>query len=291
MRSRRAQLSDVAMTNTPTPFAILNGELLPAGQAGFPIASQSLVDAFGIYETILVERGRFFHLTRHMQRLAQSAQLLALELPAPVDEITIWVRRLAATMQTGCGLLRIVAYGGDGVHGPVCGLYIKPCPQHNPATHQHGVAVVTSEGERFRPLAKSNNCLAQAMARFKAHAAGAHEGLIVDRYGHITEGATSNVLAVRGGALLRPLAGTALEGVTEGVTLQLAAELGIPVQFAPLPVAEAPTWDEAFITSTNRRIIPVREIDDMALPASPGPITRQLMAAFRAYEAAQGWED
>ncbi len=279
------------MTNTPTPFAILNGELLPAGQAGFPIASQSLVDAFGIYETILVERGRFFHLTRHMQRLAQSAQLLALELPAPIDEIADWARRLAATMQTGCGLLRIVAYGSDGVHGPACGLYVKSCPQHKPAVFQQGVAAVTSEGERFRPLAKSNNCLAQAMARVKAHAAGAHEGLIVDRYGHITEGSTSNLLAVRSGALLRPLAGTALEGVTEGVTLQLAAELGIPVQLAPLPVAEVPTWDEAFITSTNRRIIPVRIIDDMALPASPGPITHQLMAAFRAYEAAQGWED
>jgi branched-chain amino acid aminotransferase len=150
---------------------------------------------------------------------------------------------------------------------------------------------VISEGERFQPLAKSTNCLAQALARSKAHAAGAHEGLIVDRYGHITEGSTSNLLAVRGGALLRPLPGTALEGVTEGVMLQLAAELGVPVQFAPLPLADVPTWDEAFITSTNRRIIPLRQIDDVALPASPGPITRQLMTAFRAYETSQGWED
>ena len=279
------------MTTLPTSFAILNGDLLPAGQAGFPIASQSLVDAFGIYETILVERGRFFHLARHMQRLAQSAQLLAMDLPAPIDEITGWVRRLAATMQTECGLLRVVAYGGDGVHGAVCGLYVKPCPQHKPAMHQQGVAVVTSEGERFRPLAKSNNCLAQAMARFKAHAAGAHEGLIVDRYGHITEGATSNVLAVRGGALLRPLHGTALEGITEGVTLELAAELGIPVQFVTLPLAEVATWDEAFLTSTNRRVMPIRCVDDVVLPASPGPVTSGLMTAFRAYEAAQGWED
>ncbi len=278
------------MTNTPTPFAILNGELLPAGQAGFPVYHQSLVDSFGIYETVLVQNGRFFHLDQHMNRLGQSAEILALDLPASLEEIAHWVRRLAATMQTNCGLLRIVAYGSDGVHGPVCGLYVKPCPQHQPAVFEQGVAAVTSEGERFQPLAKSTNCLAQALARSKAHAAGAHEGLIVDRHGHITEGSTSNLLAVRGGVLLRPLAGTALEGVTEGVTLQLAAGLGIPVQFAPLPLADVPTWDEAFITSTNRRIIPVRQIDDVALPASPGPITRQLMAAFRAYEAEQGWE-
>lgn len=279
------------MTNTPTPFAILNGDLLPADQAGFPVTNQSLVDAFGIYETILVERGRFFHLEQHLQRLGQSARILALELPAPVEEIGAWVRRLAATMQTNCGLLRIVVYGGDGVHGPVCGLYAKPCPQHKPTMHEQGVAVVTSEGERFRPLAKSNNCLAQAMARFKAQAAGAHEGLIVDRHGHVTEGSTSNLLAVRSGFLLRPLPGSALEGVTESITLRLASELGIPVQFVALPLAEAPTWDEAFLASTNRRIMPICRIDDMALPASPGPITGRLMAAFRAYETAQGWEE
>lgn len=279
------------MTNTPTPFAILNGDLLLASQAGFPAHHQSLVDSFGIYETVLVHNGRFFHLDRHLNRLGRSAEILALDLPAPLEEIGHWARRLAATMQTACGLLRIVAYGSDGVHGPVCGLYVKPCPQHKSAVFEQGVAAVTSTGERFQPLAKSTNCLAQALARSKAHAAGAHEGLIVDRHGHITEGSTSNLLAVRGGALLRPLAGSALEGVTEGVMLQLAAELSIPVQLTALPLADISTWDEAFITSTNRRIIPLRQIDDVALLASPGPITRQLMGAFRAYETSHGWED
>lgn len=276
-----------------TPFSdyiVLNGELLPAGQRGFPVADQSLVDAFGIYETILIERGRFFHLQQHLERLEQSARLLELDLPAPVAEIGDWARRLAATLQSPCGLLRIVAYGSDGVHGPVCGLYLKPCPAHGPEFHEVGVAVITSEGERFHPLAKSTNCLAQAMARFRANAVGAHEGLIVNRNGHITEGSTSNVLAVRGGELLRPIAGSALEGITEAITLHLAADLGIAVRFTALPLHEVSTWDEAFITSTHRRIVPIHHVDDITLPASPGPITARLMAAYHAYEADHGWE-
>lgn len=279
------------MQQPPTPFAIVNGDLLPAAQAGFAVHHQSLVDAFGIYETVLVENGRFFHLGRHLQRLGQSAALLGLDLPAAVEEIGAWARRLAATMQTECGLLRIVAFGGDGVHGPQCGLYVKPCPPHRGDMYEQGVAVVTSEGERFRPLAKSTNCLAQAMARFKAQAAAAHEGVIVNHHGHVTEGSTSNILVVREGGLLRPLTGTALDGVTEGITLQLAGELGIPVRFVALPLAEVATWDEAFLTSTNRRIMPIRQIDRVALPAAPGPVTARLMAAFRRYEASQGWED
>jgi branched-subunit amino acid aminotransferase/4-amino-4-deoxychorismate lyase len=275
--------------SNPTPYAVVNGELLPEGQAGFPVYHQSLVDSFGIYETVKVENGRFFHLAWHLRRLGQSAEIIGLDLPASLDDIGQWARELVAT-SAGFGLLRIVAYGTDGVHPPVCGLYMKPQPRIPAEYLERGIQVVTSEGERFHPLAKSTNCLAQAMARFKAQRLGAHEGLIVDRFGHITEGSTSNLLVACSGELMRPLPGTALEGVTEGIVLELAGQLGIPVRTTALPLAEAKTWDEAFITSSNRRIIPIRQIDDTPLPASPGPLTQRLMEAFRAYEDAQGWE-
>lgn len=272
----------------PTSYAILNGELLPADQAGFQVANQSLVDSFGIYETIKVEGGRFFHLDWHLQRLGESARILGLELPAALEEIGGWCQKLADT-SSGFGLLRIVAYGSDGVHEPQCSVYMKPQPHLADALFDPGVWLVTSEGERIWPLAKSTNCLAQALARFKAQGQGAYEGLIVDRHGHITEGSTCNLLVVRDGVLLRPLAGTALEGVTENIAVELAVAAGIPVQRAARPLPELSRWDEAFITSTNRRIMPVRQIDDTPLPSSPGPVTRALMAAFYEYEKARGW--
>jgi branched-subunit amino acid aminotransferase/4-amino-4-deoxychorismate lyase len=277
------------LQSLPTPFAIVDGKLLPAAETGFPVHHQSLVDSFGIYETVKVEGGRFFHLAWHLRRLRESAEILSLDLPASLDEIAGWARQLVAT-SSGFGLLRIVAYGSDGVHPPVCGLYMKPQP-HVPAEYYaQGVVVATSEGERYRPLAKSTNCLAQAMARFKAQRLGGYEGLIVDRHGHVTEGSTSNLLVVRDDELLRPLPGTALEGVTEGIVLELAGQLGIPVRCTALLLSEVATWDEAIITSSNRRIVPIRQIDDIVLPASPGLLTRQLMEAFSGYEAAHGWE-
>lgn len=276
------------MQPPPTPYAILNGELLPADLAGFSVANQSLVDSFGIYETIKVEEGRFFHLDWHLQRLGESARILGLDLPAALEEIGGWCRKLAAT-SSGFGLLRIVAYGSDGVHGPQCAVYMKPQPLLADTLFDPGVWLVTSDGERIWPLAKSTNCLAQALARFKAQGQGAYEGLIVDRHGHITEGSTCNLLVVRAGVLLRPQAGAALEGVTENIAVELAVAGGIPVKRAALPLAELAGWDEAFITSTNRRIMPVRQINNTPLRSSPGPVTRQLMAAFRDYETTRGW--
>jgi len=279
------------MANNPTPYAILNGNLLPAAEAGFPVHHQSLVDAFGIYESVKVKGGRFFHLNHHLQRLAQSSGILGVDLPASLDEIKNWARALMATAEGGNGMLRIVIYGNDGKHEAVCGLYVKPWPTYGPKYYQQGVAVITFEGERTRPLAKSTNCLAQTLARKQAQRQGAHEALLVNRHGHVTEGTTSNLLVVKGGELLRPLSGSALEGVTENVIAQLAAGLELTVRRSALPRADIAGWDEAFVTSTHRHLIPIRQVDDSALPACPGPITGQLMAAFAGYDRTQGWED
>lgn len=277
------------MADTPTPYAMVNGKLLPAEQAGFPVAHQSLVDAFGIYETIAVEQGRFFHLEWHLRRLGQSAEILGFDLPAPLEEIALWSRELMSTTDNGDGLLRIVAFGSDGSHPAICGFYVRPLTDWPREAYAEGVWVITSPGERTWPLAKSTNCLAQALARFHARKQGAYEGLIVDRHGHVTEGSTSNILVAKDGQLLRPLPGTALEGVTESIALQLAAELEIPVRHTVLPLDDISSWDEAFITSTTRRVMPIHRVNDLLLPTSPGPITRRLMDAYQAYEARHGW--
>ena len=133
------------MDNSPTSYAILNGELLPADRAGFNVANQSLVDSFGIYETIKLEEGRFFHLDWHLRRLGDSARILNLDLPASLEEIGDWCRQLAGT-STGFGLLRIVAYGSDGVHGPQCGIYMKPQPKLAGALFDPGVWLVSKRG-------------------------------------------------------------------------------------------------------------------------------------------------
>lgn len=279
------------MANFPLPFAVIDGELLPAEQAGFPVGNQSLVDALGIYETILMENGRFFQYGWHLRRLGESAAILGFDLPAALEEIGQWGRLLMARATAGNGLLRIVAYGGDGSYPATCGLYARPLIHWPAESYQQGVRVTIHEGERFLPLAKSTNCLAQAQARRKARQVGAYDGLIVDRHGHITEGSNCNLLAIREGRLLRPLAGTALEGVTENITAQLAERLGIPVVRTALARSEVGSWEEAFITSTTRRIMPVRQVDDVLLPAAPGSITQRLMEAYRDYEAGQGWEE
>ena len=122
------------------------------------------------------------------------------------------------------------------------------------------------------------------LARKTALAAHAHDALLVDRQGHITEGSNCNVFVVIDQQLIAPPAGTILEGTVMARTLALATELEISCRRHPLAVADLHRWDEAFLTSTRRGILPIRQVDEQ--PLSPNrPITQRLMAAYEAWEA------
>ena len=101
--------------------------------------------------------------------------------------------------------------------------------------------------------------------------------------GVLTKGAGQNLFLVRGGELLTPRGAMVLEGVSRGVVLDLAADLGIPARETDLDLYDGYTSDEAFLSSTSLCICPVRSIDHrpLAEEAIPGPVTRRLMDAYR----------
>jgi branched-subunit amino acid aminotransferase/4-amino-4-deoxychorismate lyase len=118
------------------------------------------------------------------------------------------------------------------------------------------------------------------LARPPPAAAGAHEALL-HHAGRLTEGSNSNLFAVIAGVVLTPPAEQVLAGVTRDVLLALAAERGIPIREAPLALADLPRWEECFITSTSRHVMPVATVDGRPVGAGRvGPLTQRLAAIF-----------
>jgi branched-chain amino acid aminotransferase len=62
--------------------------------------------------------------------------------------------------------------------------------------------------------------------------------------------------------------------------LELAAELGIDAAEPALPIDALARADEAFLSSTTREVQAIAHVDGAAQPVAPGPVTRQLAAAF-----------
>ena len=105
---------------------------------------------------------------------------------------------------------------------------------------------------------------------------------MVDEDGRILEGLSSSFFAVRGGELWTAESGV-LFGTTRAWVLELANELDIIVNLEGAPLDDLEGIEEAFLTSSSRGLLPVRQIQDIVISSGvPGPVTLALMDAYQA---------
>jgi branched-subunit amino acid aminotransferase/4-amino-4-deoxychorismate lyase len=73
-----------------------------------------------------------------------------------------------------------------------------------------------------------------------------------------------------------------VEGITRGVVLDLAREMGLQVVEGLLDVNEITQADEMFLTSSTREIVPISSVDGKPVGSGqPGPVTLMLLRAYR----------
>jgi branched-chain amino acid aminotransferase len=287
----------------------IDGVLVPAGEARVSVFDRGFLYGDSVYEVIRTYGLEPFEMRPHLERLASSAGRIALRLPWSFDRLGAEVRRAieasrggdvadpeAAPWNEGERSIRVVVTRGSGEMGLDPGLSDAPTVVvlalrlRGPplSAYRKGVAVwpFGGTGQVRRggdPAAKTGEHLFHVLAMAEAKAHGAQEALLVDGAGCATEGASSNVFAVRDGALETPPLRTGiLAGVTRAVVLELARGLAIPFREAPLPLGKLEGADEAFVTSTVREVLPVVRVGDRTIGSGePGPVTRRIHEAFR----------
>ncbi|MBX3000466.1 MAG: aminotransferase class IV [Caldilineaceae bacterium] len=281
-----------SMSTSPLPGVVSrNGDLIPPSEATVSVLGNVLYGAWGVYESIQLWDGVIFHLEDHLKRLLDSAAQVELPLAGNLADHARWVNQLIAAeadrpATIRRATIRLFAVGPDEGVGPQSFAWLTPLHAPDAEMVAAGVGAVTYRGERALPNAKSLNTLVNTLARRRATAAGEHEGLLLDRDGNVREGATSNFYIVRNGVLTAPPAADILDGVTLQIVLRLAEEAAIPVERRKIPLADLSAWEEAFLTSTSRHVLPLVRVDGVAVGSGrPGPITMELHRRFEAYFA------
>lgn len=264
-------------------FVSRNGELISPEQAAVSVFNPALYGAYGVYESIQIARGKPFALAAHLQRLAHSAAILELPLPADPTTFENWITTLLKANRAVECTLRIFAVGPENGGAATAYLWPQPNPVYQAACYTAGADVITYEGQRFLPEAKSLNNLVALLSRRRALALGAHEALL-HHNGYLTEGSNSNLFVVLDGAIITPPTDQVLPGVTREIVLKLAHQAGIEIRQAPLALADRPAWHECFITSTSRHVMPVTVVDGRPVgDGRVGPLTRRVMELFEEY--------
>jgi branched-chain amino acid aminotransferase len=101
--------------------------------------------------------------------------------------------------------------------------------------------------------------------------------------GYISECTGDNVFTVHKDQLFTPtIASGALSGITRGVVLDIAAELGVPVKEVNMTRYDVWVADECFLTGSAAEVIPETSAAARTIgTGSPGPWTAKFMAAFK----------
>jgi branched-chain amino acid aminotransferase len=96
--------------------------------------------------------------------------------------------------------------------------------------------------------------------------------------GKVAEGSAANLFIVRDGTLITPpVTSDILEGITRRTILELANELGIPVEQRGIDRSELYISDEAFFCGTGVQVAWIEQIDGRTVgTGQQGPIAKQL---------------
>lgn len=278
-------------------WVYLNDKFVPQEEAVVSVFDHGFLYGDGVYETLRAYRGRVFQLAEHLARLERSASRIQLRLPVSLERLAGLVRESLSRNQLSDAYLRITVSRGAGEIGldpalcksPTLVIIAKPFQPYPESIYTEGVSVIVARTRRNLPEAlppqvKSLNFLNNILAKMEATAAGAHEALMLNHRDELTEGTTSNVFAVQGGRLRTPSVECGLlEGITRGLVLQSASELGIPAEETRLTVADLMQAEECFLTNTTQEVLPVTRVDGRMIgDGRPGGVTRRLHASFRA---------
>ena len=277
---------------------MIDGSLVPPERAVVSVFDRGFLYGDSVFESLRTYGGKPFDLDLHLARLERSARRVLIPLPVDVQALEREVlQAIAAHARPECyvrltvtrGIGRALGLDPELADTPLRVIQVAELTLPSRELYEQGIRAISYRSERASDPAavadaKIGNYLLAVLAMRAARAAGAQEALIEAPSGEVLEGATSNLFAVFRGILRTPPESSAiLPGITRAHVIELARTRGLPLELRALPKAELRCADEVFVCSSIRELVPVVNIDGQPVGTGvPGPVTRELLAMYRA---------
>ncbi len=266
----------------------LNGSWVPTDELKVSALDITVLRGYGIFDFVRTYHHKPFRLQEHIDRLFASAKQLDFPMRWTAEEIAQIVKEGLQKNKDGYSDfgIRFIVTGGVGPNSMTLGepnllVIYEKAVSYPSDLYENGVKLITHRSVREFPAAKSLNYFVGIQMLRKAKDQGAIEILYRGEDGTLYECATSNFFAVKDGTLLTPKENILL-GITREVVLALAHRLKIPVQETVLNYNNLPTYSEAFITASNKEVLPVVKLDDVVIgKGTVGTISKKLLFEYR----------
>ena len=238
----------------------------------------------GLFETLVVDRGRPRFWQGHMDRLAEGCRRLGIE--APGQGVLLREVQTVAAGEGRCVVKILLTRGSAGRgYGPaeatrprrVVSAHPWPLSPEQEAALRRGVRVrICRLRLAIQPALggmKHLNRLEQVLARAEWDDPDIAEGLLLDPEDHLVSAVAANLFLVSNGRLLTPRLDRC--GVRGVLRAQVLHAFKSRCEQRRLTLDMLPEADEVFLCSSVRGIVPVRRVDHWEFEV--GPITREVM--------------
>ncbi|MEK7820974.1 MAG: D-amino-acid transaminase [Pseudomonadota bacterium] len=278
-------------------IAYVNGRYLPHARASVHVEDRGYQFGDGVYEVVLIHRGRLVDEDGHLDRLDRSLNEIRIAPPMARAPMRAVMREVIRRNRIEDGMIYMQVTRGVARRDhpfpkaakPALVMTARALTPFDPAAARTGVEAITIPDIRWKRCdIKTIGLLPNVLGKQQAREAGAYEAWLVAEDGTVTEGTSSNAwIVTREGELVtRNLSGAILGGITRRAILDLARAAGVRFAERAFTVAEAKAAREAFVSSATSLVKPVVRLDGQSIGnGHVGEVTDRLIALYAAHMA------
>jgi branched-chain amino acid aminotransferase len=272
-------------------FVFHNDRLQPVTEVRLSPGQAGLLNGWGLFTTVRIYEGIPFAFERHWKRLQRDAERTHCPFPFEENVVRGKLAEVLRTNQVREGAARVyviynqVGFWRSDENFPRVDLLL--CSADLPAYREPARLGLREHGRHAAsPLAgvKVISWLDNVWNYYEAQQAGFDEVVLLNERGEVAECTAANIFCVKDGRVATPpVAAGCLQGITRSVLLEIGAGAGAPVEERVLRPEDLYAADEIFISSTNRNLLGVGEVNGRKIAAAPGAVTLKLEKAFGEY--------
>ena len=248
--------------------AFLNGQFIPEEKTVLHVQDLSIQRGYGIFDFLKVQNSIPVFFEEHLDRFYFYEERMRLTIDYSKDELKKIMYELLkknSASNTGVRITLTGGYSEDGFQLSKPNLIICPRSFSTPTKEQFekGIKLITYEHQRQLPEVKSIDYL---MAIWLQPLVRQHEAddILYHKDGIVSECPRSNFFILKDGTIVTP-SKNILKGVMRNKLIEIA-KAGYKIEETDITIEEVKSANEAFITSTTKIILPVRQVDDYVFP-------------------------
>lgn len=250
-------------------WVFLNNQFIAEDEAMLNVADLSIQRGYGVFDFFKIVDFVPVFLKDHLDRFYYSAEQMRLEVGYSKDELRKIIFELLEKNNvdnTGVRLTLTGGYSPDGYQLSKANLIIS-FRQFTPPTDQQiakGIHLVTYEHQRQLPHVKTIDYLMAIWLQPFIKQQNADD-VLYHQKGIVTECPRSNFFIVTYDNKILTPSTNILNGVIRRTLIEVA-RTKFKVEEREVSIEEIKSAKEAFITSTTKTVLPVRQIDEYILP-------------------------